>query len=177
MQCFDDGHHAVGGTGGVGDDPLPSRQHLMVHPVDYGRIHIRIRRMGEEHLARPRPKMQFGIGPGAEYPGAVQHHIHPQRPPGQARRIPLGEQGDEILPHQHAVARELHRIAEAAVAGVEAGEVHHGFGGRQLVDGDYLKLVIAAALVEGPQHVATDAPVSVDGNLDHEKSVSLPATK
>ncbi|MNP58926.1 hypothetical protein D3C76_1538850 [compost metagenome] len=54
----------------------------MVHPVDYGGIHICIRWMGEQHLARSRPQMQFGIGPGAEHPGAVQHHIHPQRPPG-----------------------------------------------------------------------------------------------
>jgi hypothetical protein len=80
-------------------------------------------------------------------------------------------------PHQHAVARQLHRIAEATVAGVEAGQVHHGLGGRQLVDGHYLDVLVAAALVEGPQHVAADAPVSVDGNLDHENSVSLAATK
>ena len=41
--------------------------------------------------------MQFGIGPGAEHPGAVQHHIHPSARQGP-RRILLGEQGDEILP-------------------------------------------------------------------------------
>ncbi|MNH14283.1 hypothetical protein D3C79_738720 [compost metagenome] len=149
----------------------------MVHPENDCRVHVRIRRMSEQHLARPRAQMAFGIGPRAEHPGAVQYHVHPQRPPGQIGRILLGKQRDEILPHQHAVTRQLHRVAETAVAGIEAGEVHHGLGGRQFVDGDYLDGLVTAALVEGPQHVATDAPVPVDGNLDHGKWVSLATAK
>ena len=55
----------------------------MVDPVDHGGIHIRIRRVGEEHLARPRRQMQLGIGPRAKHPGAIEHHIDSQRPPRQ----------------------------------------------------------------------------------------------
>lgn len=68
-------------------------------------------------------------------------------------------------------------MVEATVAGVEAGQVHHGLWGGQLVDGHYLDVLVAAALVEGPQHVAADPPVPVDGNLDHENSGSLAGTK
>jgi hypothetical protein len=59
------------------------------------------------------------------------------------------------------------------VGGVVAGQVRIGLRVAQIVDRDDLDVVALAAFVVCTQHIAADAPVTVDGNLDRHLSNSL----
>ena len=48
---------------------------------------------------------------------------------------------------------------------IEAQQMRVGFDRREIVDGDDLD-VVALRFGDGPQHVATDAAKSVDGNTN-----------
>jgi len=55
---------------------------------------------------------------------------------------------------------------EAAVDGVEFGEVGVGFDAAAGVDGDDFELVMQVVVVDCAQCLAADAAVAVDGNFD-----------
>src|SRR5699024_6573248 len=59
-----------------------------------------------------------------------------------------------------------------AVGGVILGQLRVGFGIAQVVDGNDLDFVGAVGFVQCAQHVATDAAVAVDGDLDGHESAS-----
>ena len=98
------------------------------------------------------PQVQFGIG-REQIPQCSPAPHPPQRPPGvKARRIPFGKQemGSSppacCCPQAAQVARSGPWLVSKRV------RLHHGFGGRQLVDGDYLKLVITCTPLVGARN-------------------------
>jgi hypothetical protein len=58
------------------------------------------------------------------------------------------------------------------VGGVVTGQVAEDVGVAEVVDRHHLHFAGAAALVQGPQHVASDAAVAVDRHLDCHRSFS-----
>src|SRR5690606_26856880 len=101
-----------------------------------------------------------------EQAGAFEHDVDAQLAPRQFRRVALGANLDAIAV-DHEVARLDHDFTrEAAMHGVVAGQVRVGFRIAEVVDRDHADLVVALRFVQRAQHVAADAAIAVDGDLD-----------
>jgi hypothetical protein len=80
--------------------------------------------------------------------------------------ITLREHADAIAVHHHRVTVDAYLARELAVGRVVARQVRVGVGITEIVDRDDLDFLCATALIKCAQHVAPDAPVTVDANLD-----------
>ena len=166
VQHLDHRHQAVGGAGGVGDHGVAALQHLVIHAIDDGRIDVLTAGRGDHHLLRAAFEVRAGLGLAGEEPGALEHVLDPILAPRQLRRVALGEHADAVAVHDHVVAVDLDFAGEPAVHGVVARQVRIRLRVAQIVERDDLQFPGALALVEGAQHVASDAPVTIDADLD-----------
>jgi hypothetical protein len=107
-----------------------------------------------------------GLRLAGEQPGAFEHEVSPDLPPGKFRRVTLGEHPDAVAVDDHGIAVHVHLAVELAVRGVVASQVCVRLRIAQIVDRHDLDLCGALALVQSAQHVATDAPVAIDADLD-----------
>ena len=131
---------------------------------------------GDQHLARA-GTVDEGVGAflGRETAGAFERHVDALI--GNLRRILLGGHLDRadrlaVVCDGDAVALDLHLAGKAAVHAVVAEQVGVRLDAAEVVDGDGHD-VLGAAFDDGAQYEATDAPESVDGDLDGHDVVSL----
>jgi hypothetical protein len=102
-------------------------------------------------------------------PGALEHHVHAERAPGNLRRVALREDLDRVAVDDHGVALHLDGAGKLSMRRVVAREVRVRLRGPEVVHRDDLEIVRLVALVVRAKDVAADAAVAVDGDTDgHE---------
>ena len=109
------------------------------------------------------------LSPG-ERARALEHDVHVQRLPRQARRILLAQQRQPVLTNgEGAVIVCFDRLLISSVDRVVLQEIHDIVGGTEIVYGDQVQARRVQHDLEcGP----TDSSQSVDGDLGHDVSVS-----
>src|SRR5690606_23963414 len=85
--------------------------------------------------------------------------------PGEVRRVPLGEDAEPVALNDEVVVLGPDVAGEAAVDGVILEQVRQRGRVREVVDGDDVE-VAGAALQDGAEDEAADAPEPVDPDLD-----------
>jgi hypothetical protein len=110
--------------------------------------------------------MRGGLGLAGEQPGALQDDIHSEFAPRQLRRIALRDHADSVAVHHHGIPVDVHLAAESAVDGVEARQMRVGLGVAQIIDRGDLDPARVLSLVQRPQSIAANAPITVDAYLD-----------
>ncbi len=157
---------AVGGAGGVGNHRMFCAQHLMIDAIDDGGVDILATGRGNDYLLRTSLEVSRSLLLAGEKASAFQHHIHPQLPPRQFRRIALRQHANFVAIDDHVVAVDRYGAGEFAVRRVVAGEMGVGLGVAKVVDRYDLDFRIALALVKRAQNIAADAAVAIDCDFD-----------
>jgi hypothetical protein len=165
VQHLRNGREAVGGARSVGDDGVAGLQHVVVHAVDHGCVHVLLARRRNHDFLRATGQVQAGLGFAGEQAGAFEHEVHAELAPRQLGRIAFGKYADAVAVHDQGIALDLHLAAKLAVHGVVAREVGVRLRVAQVIQRDDLN-VFAARFVQGAQHVAADAAVAVDSDFD-----------
>src|SRR5690606_6102334 len=135
------------GAGGVRDHGVGGAQHALVHAEHHGVVHVLLARGRDDDLLGAGGEVRRSLGLGGEQAGALEHHVHAQRAPGQLGRVAFGADLDAVAVDDQVAAVHRHGARELAVGGVVLGEVGVGLGVAQVVDGDHLDLVGTVGLV------------------------------
>src|SRR4029077_1863476 len=168
-----DRRQAVGGARSVGNDGVAGLEHLVVDAVDDGGVDVLAPGGGDHYLLGAALEVRAGLRLAGEEPGALEHVLDADVAPGELGRVALGAHADAVAVHHHVVAVDLDLAVEAAVHRVVARQVGVGLRVAQVIERDDLHLAGALALVECAQHVASDAPITIDADLDcHHPSSS-----
>jgi len=161
---------AVGGARGIRDDVITVLEDIVVDAIDHRRQVLAGRRR-DQHLARAGTQMRRGFFLAGEEAGAFHHHVDPQLAPGQLARIALGQHPDAVAVDDHRIALDADLGVELAVRGVVARQVGIGVRVAQIIDRDNPDFAGTTGFVERAQHVAADAAIAIDGNLDGHGSL------
>ncbi|MNZ77053.1 hypothetical protein D3C78_955780 [compost metagenome] len=167
VEHLEQRHAAVGGAGGVGQQALGTAEAGLIDSVDDGGVDVVLagHRLGEQHPRRTGFDEALGVGTGLVDAGAFQHQIDAQRRPVNALRRRLAQHLHAVAVDVQAVAGHLHLAGEAAVGGVEAGQVLDAGLVGQVVERDDFQPGIRATFVERTQHATADAAVAVEGDF------------
>ena len=142
------------------------RELVVVDAIDKGAVDILFPRSRDDHLPGATGDMRAGLGLGGEQAGALQDDVDAQCAPRQLGRITLGEHPDPVTLDHKVATFDGNFVRELPVRRVVLGQMRVRFGIAQIVHGDDLDLARAIGLVQRAQHIAADAAVAVDGNLD-----------
>ncbi|MCY1430939.1 hypothetical protein D9M71_468980 [compost metagenome] len=166
VQQLEQRHAAVGGAGRVGNQPLGAGQAALVDAVDHRGVDRGLagHRLREQHARRAGGEEALAIGTGVPDAGAFQHQVDAQAGPVDGFRLGVAQHLHALAVDLQAAAGGAHFAGEAAVGGVEAGQVFQARQVGQIVQRDDGKTGPGAALVQGAEHAATDAAVAVEGN-------------
>jgi len=150
--------------GGVRHESLAAFQALVVDAVDDGRVDIvrAITRMRQQQAWAAGSEKALELGAAAVAAGAFDDEIGLVCPP--VHRFGGGRMGDgdRLAVDQQAGIAGGDRGGEAAMGGVEAGEVGDAGEIGGLVDRDHLEFIRDAGLVQRAQVAAADPAVAVD---------------
>ena len=125
--------------------------------------------------AQHRPRLivrTVGIARQREEVVPREDDVDAERAPRQLGRVALREHLDAVAVDDHRVAVDLDLARELAVRGVVARQVRVRLRAAEVVDRDDLDPVLLAALVVGPEHVASDAAEAVDADLEGHDTYS-----
>ena len=141
-------------------------ERLVIDAVDDGRVDVLAAGRGDDHLRAPPFRCADAFSLVVKSPVHSSTTSTPSEPHGSSRRIALREHADAVAVDDHRVAFDADRARKLAVRGVVARQVRVGLRAAEIVDRDDRDVVLLAVLVMRAQHVAPDAAVAVDGNLD-----------
>jgi hypothetical protein len=110
--------------------------------------------------------VRAGLRLGGEQAGALEHDVDVVVLPRNLGRVAHGVDLDALAVDDDVAAFRGNLARELAVRGVVLGQVRVGGGIAEVVDRDHFEFAGAAGLVDRAQHVATDAAVAVDRDLD-----------
>ena len=156
---------AVGCARGIRDHRHARFQCLVIDAVDDRRVDIRAAGRRNHHLPGAAGDVCRSLGLRGEEAGAFEHDVDPEFAPGQLRRIAVREHLDPVAIDHEVFAIDRDRARKRAVRCVVPGQVGIGIRRAEIVDRDDLD-ILAAAFIQRAQHVAADAAVAVDANLD-----------
>lgn len=173
MQHLGHRCQAVGGAGGVRDDPMGGAQHLVVDAVDHGGFDILAGRR-DQHLAGAGLQVGSGFVAAGEEPRALEHDVHAEALPGQFRRVADGADGDAVAHHPQAFGIVLDLAGKVSMDAVVLEQVGVDRGVAEVIDRHYLQLFAVVAGIQGAKNVSADATEAVDGQADsHNEVVSF----
>ena len=160
VEHLDQGHEAVGGARGVGDDlVLGGVEVLVVHAVD---------ERGVGSLAGRRDDHQLGAGvevggrlvPVGEEAGGLDDHVHPEVTPRELLGIADGQHLQDVAVHGDAVIGGRDVVGQHAQHRVVLEQVRHGGQRAEVVHGH--EVDVRPGLLGGPEEVAPDPTEAVD---------------
>ena len=163
VQHHGDRRQAVGGARGVGNDVVAGFKLVVVHAVNHCQINILARR-GDQHLLGTSGDVGAGLGGIGEEAGAFQGDLHAHGGMGQLGRVTLGGDRDALAVHNDGITIHAHRAGKGAMHAVARQQAGVGLRARQIVDRHHFDIG-AAGFDDGAQHVAADAPETVDCNF------------
>jgi hypothetical protein len=164
MQDLGHGRQAVGGARGVGDDVVLGR---VVGRVVHAEADRQVGALGgsrDDDLPGPSGEVGGRLVAVGEEPRALEHDVDAQVLPGQLGRVPLAEYADGLPVYDESLVPRRDVARQGPVHRVVLEEMGECLGIGEVVDGHELKP--AAVLERGPQDVTTDAPKTVDTDLD-----------
>jgi hypothetical protein len=82
-----DRRQAVGGAGGIRDDPVLGAQCLVIHADDHGRVDGVLGRDRQQHAPGARLEVRLEALPAPEMPRGFDHHVNPEFFPGELRDV------------------------------------------------------------------------------------------
>src|SRR6185437_6801361 len=157
------GRQTVGGAGRVANNAVFSGiVNLLVHPQHEGDVLV-LGGGGDNNLLHRTTQMLFGVLGVGEAPGGFQHHLRAHRVPGQLGRIFFRKHAEAAAVHANAVGAGADIVAQVAQDGIVLQQVGQGFGIGKVVDRHKFDVSVIEG---GAQHVAPDAPESVDPYFD-----------
>ena len=112
--------------------------------------------------------MSIEVFPPCKSARALEHDVHVQRLPGQARRISFAQQRQPVFTNGEVSARCFDRLLIPPVDGVVFQEVHDIVGTTDVIGGDQLQ---TRRVHHNLERGSTDPPQSIDGDLGHELSL------
>ncbi|MNE19322.1 hypothetical protein D3C80_1123980 [compost metagenome] len=157
-------HAAVGGAGGVGDQPLGAIQAILVDPVDHCGVDICLtgHGLGEQHPRRTGVEKTLGIGAGVVGTGTLQHQIDVERRPVDPFRGGTAQDFHAVAIDMQTIAVDLHLTGKTPVGGVEACQVFNAGHIGQVVDRDDLETRLRPPLEQRSQDATTNSAVAVE---------------
>ncbi len=163
VQHLGDGSQAVRRARGVRNDEMVLRQLVVVDAVDDGQVGA-VGRCRDEHPLGAGIEMQLRLFLRREDAGALECNINAESLMRQLGGILDRRHLDRAAADVDRVARNFHFVREAAVHAVVTEKMRVRLDGAEIVDGDDFD-VVATALDDRAQHIATDAAETVDRHL------------
>src|SRR5690625_440783 len=101
-----------------------------------------------------------------ERAGAFQHDVNAQLAPRQGGRVAVVNQAYAVTVDHQMIAIQRHLAGKRPVNGVAPGQMLGNLEVGRAVDDDHFKLIAASCFINCAQHIAADAAIAIDGNLD-----------
>jgi len=163
----EDGHRAVRGARGVGNDTVIRGQGTVVIPVYCGQVNVSWPGIRKEHSARACLNMALGVCPAVHKAGTVKNDIHPDRFPRELPAIRFGKKRDRVSADDHGIAASLNREMKPSVARIMPCQVYAQVMVRDIIHGNDCGPVAVSLFVKGAQHAPADSSISIDPDPYH----------